>query len=47
MNIEGKTLFLSKSFPQISAGPQIPLKLTDSKIKSEKIGQKKKILYNT
>ena len=36
----GTTLFSSKSFPLISAGPQKPQKLTASKIKYEKFGPK-------
>ena len=40
MNIDGTTLFSSKSFPLISAGPQKPQKLTTSKIKYEKFGPK-------
>ena len=36
----GTTLFSSKSFPRISAGPQKPQKLTALKIKSEKFGPK-------
>ena len=39
-NIDGTTLFSSKSFPLISAGPQKPQKLTASKIKYEKFGPK-------
>ena len=34
------TLFSSKAFPLISAGPQKPQKLTASKIKYEKFGPK-------
>jgi hypothetical protein len=34
------TLFSSKSFPFISAGPQKPQKLTASKINYEKFGPK-------
>jgi hypothetical protein len=37
LKINGTTLF---SFPLISAGPQKPKKLTASKIKYEKFGQK-------
>jgi hypothetical protein len=38
LKINGTTLFSSKSFPLISAGPQIPQKLIASKIKYEKFG---------
>ena len=38
--IKGRTLFSSKSFPLISAGPQKPRKLTASKINYEKFGPK-------
>ena len=38
LKINGTTLFSSKSFPLISAGPQKPQKLTASKIKYEKFG---------
>ena len=40
LNMNGKTLFSSKSFPLISAGPQKPQKLTALKIKYEKFGPK-------
>ena len=40
LKINGMTLFSSKSFLLISAGPQKPQKLTASKIKYEKIGPK-------
>ena len=40
LKIDGTTLFSSKSFPLISAGPQKPQKLTASKIKYEKFGPK-------
>ena len=40
LKINGTTLFSSKSFPLISAGPQKPQKLTASKIKYEKFGSK-------
>ena len=40
MNIDGTTLFSSKSFPLISAGPQKPQKVTASKTKYEKFGPK-------
>ena len=40
MKINKTTLFSSKSFPLISAGPQKPQKLTASKIKYERFGPK-------
>ena len=43
MNIHRRTFF-SKLFPWVSEGPQKPHTLTDSKVKSEKFGQKFKFL---
>ena len=41
LKINRTTLFSSKSFPLISAGPQKPQKLTASNIKYEKFGPKR------